>query len=312
MEKGFFCFHICLFACFFSVCDLLFVSLKKDSGIDFSDRLSFIRFKCDFTIMKIVCLEPKIFAGTVESRLQLVEEHAVPSVSACGADLVVFPEFFSTGFYRDFNDPESDENGRTLSWMKSLSVSTGAAVAGSVPVCIGGSVSGTVVNRFYFVDGNRVMHYDKRHVFLGAESEYFSCGDRRVVVDFRGWRILLLLCYDLRFPVWSRVVDGDYDMILCPAQWPASRIEVPVKLAAARAIENQAYCVFCNWSADIRGIECGGHTCAYAPDGKDLTASVREDEHVRSLCFELSLGEVSELRNSFPVSGNADRFTLGR
>lgn len=224
-----------------------------------------------------------------------------------GVDLVVFPEFFSRGFYPGFDRAET-ESGETLQWMMRESMRYGFAMAGSVPVwCADGSKR----NRLYFVDGKEVSYYDKHHIFLGDESDFFTPGDRRVIVPFRGWNILLQLCYDLRFPVWSRVVEADYDMVLNVAQWPAKRVAVTSKLTAARAIENQCCYIFCNSAAVIDGEQEGGCSHIMRPDGNPVVPETEISlDCGKVMIFSVEKEEVTRPRDKFRVWRDADRFEL--
>jgi len=153
------------------------------------------------------------------------------------SDLLILPEMFSTGFYMN---PEeiADRNQETLSWMKSFAQERNTAICGSASI----EENGKFYNRFYFVEANgNYHHYDKRHLFsFSGEDKTYSSGNERVIVNFKGWRILLQVCYDLRFPVFARNND-DYDAILYVANWPETRIDAWKTLLKARAIENQCY-----------------------------------------------------------------------
>ena len=224
-----------------------------------------------------------------------------------GIDIIVFPEFFSTGFHPGFEDFENTEDGVSLSWMKRISVIYDAAVCGSVPVSDGNGK----YNRFYFVYGEKVISsYDKRHIFLGAEAEAFSPGNRRVIVDFRGMRFLLQLCFDLRFPVWSRVVDGDYDAVLNIAQWPGSRVGAAELLVRARAVENQCYYIFCNSASEIAGEQEGGRSHAVSPYGDLLVPEEYSTGSGRMLLFDIDVQLVRKSRKTFKVWASSDRFEL--
>ena len=155
-------------------------------------------------------------------------------------DLIVLPEMFTTGFCVDPSHTADviDDGSAAVAWMRRMAVRYDAAVAGSVAVADGERY----FNRMYFVrpDGC-VEYYDKRHLFaMGGEADHYTAGHRRVVVGWRGVRILLQVCYDLRFPVFARS-RGDYDMIVYAANWPTPRIAVWDTLLRARAIENQCY-----------------------------------------------------------------------
>jgi predicted amidohydrolase len=164
---------------------------------------------------------------------------AVSLWAASGVDLIVLPEMFTTGFVvSPAGVAETNGGVETLTWMLSMAARTGAAVAGSVAV----EEAGRFYNRLFFVrpDGS-YSWYDKRHLFsFAGEDHRYTAGHERVVVEWRGWRILLQTCYDLRFPVFSRN-RGDYDMVLYAASWPTARQAVWDILLRARALENVCY-----------------------------------------------------------------------
>ena len=160
------------------------------------------------------------------------------SAHAQGTDLFVLPEMFSTGFCTSPEGIAESSDSATLQWMKQKAAEHNCAIAGSVSV----EENGKFYNRFYFVhpDGN-VQWYNKKHLFTyGGEDKHYTAGQERVVVNFRGVRFLLEVCYDLRFPVWSRN-RGDYDAAIYVASWPSPRVEAWKALLRARAIENQCY-----------------------------------------------------------------------
>lgn len=218
-----------------------------------------------------------------------------------GADLYVLPEMFSTGFCTFPEGIAEETEGESLRWMKAKAVQTGAAIAGSVAV----HEDGQYRNRFYFVkpDGE-VSWYDKKHLFtFGGEHERFTAGDRRVVVEFKGVRILLEICYDLRFPIWSRN-RGDYDMILYVASWPTVRVCAWKSLLVARAIENQCYVAGVNRvGTDPTNEYCGGsmvidpygNIIASCEDGTESTASA-----------EIDIQALEAFRAKFPVLNDSD------
>ncbi len=153
------------------------------------------------------------------------------------ADIFMLPEMFSTGFYMNADEIADKEN-ETLNWMRDFAQKRNTAVCGSVSI----SENEKFFNRFYFVmpDG-AVRHYDKKHLFsFSGEDKTYSAGTSRTIVEYKGWRILLQICYDLRFPVFSRN-NGDYDAVFYVANWPETRIDAWQTLLKARAIENQAY-----------------------------------------------------------------------
>ena len=248
--------------------------------------------------MKISIIQQDIVWKSIRENIQRADA-AVDA--APGADLYVLPEMFSTGFCTDPEGIAECPDGESLSWMKSKASQTGAAIAGSIAVFD----EGRYYNRFYFVspDGT-VSHYDKKHLFTyGGEHLRFTAGDERVVVEFKGVRILLEVCYDLRFPVWSRN-RGDYDMIMYVASWPAGRVNAWKSLLVARAIENQCYVAGVNrvgsdpsneYTGASMVIDPYGHVIASCEDGKQMTASA-----------DIDIPALDAFRAKFPVLRDSD------
>lgn len=221
--------------------------------------------------------------------------------SAPGADLYVLPEMFPTGFCTVPDGVAEPEGGLVLQWMKDRAARTDAALAGSVAVWH----EGRYYNRFYFVtpDGS-VTWYDKKHLFTyGGEHERFTAGDRRVVTEFRGVRIMLLVCYDLRFPIWSRN-HGDYDMILYVASWPFTRMNAWKSLLVARAIENQCYVAGVNRVGKDPSNEYGGGSMVIDPYGKMIASC--EDGVECSASAEIDIPMLEAFREKFPVLNDSD------
>ena len=220
------------------------------------------------------------------------------------SDVVVLPEMFSTGFTMDSKALAEPMDGITVSWMKAQSRALGSVVCGSLIIEDGG-----YFNRFIWAtpDGE-IQHYDKRHLFrMADEHQFFDAGSERVTVSYMDWRICLSVCYDLRFPVWLRN-QGDYDLLLCVANWPAARALAWQTLLRARAIENQSYCVGVNIvGTDGNGLSYAGDSGVYAPDGEMLV----DADHAEGVTFAtLEPSVLTSLRQGFPVSLDADRFAL--
>ena len=222
-----------------------------------------------------------------------------------GADLYVLPEMFATGFATHPEGVAEPADSETLRWMVRKAAACRAAVAGSLAVEDGGRY----YNRLCFVhpDG-RVETYDKRHLFTySGEHRHYTRGTRRVVVTFRGVRILLQVCYDLRFPVWSRN-RGDYDVALYVASWPVGRIEAWSALLRARAIENQCYVVGVNRVGRDPVAEYSGASVVIDPYGR--TVATCEDHHVSAAEAVLDLERLAGFRQKFPVLEDGDAFEL--
>lgn len=227
--------------------------------------------------------------------------------AARGADLVLLPEMFTTGFSMQPEFLAEQPEGETFKWMREQSRRINAAIAGSYIV----AHDGTYRNRMLWAEpGGKYAFYDKRHLFrMANEHEHYSPGNQQVIINFRGWNILLLVCYDLRFPVWSRNVSQAYDMVLICANWPASRRHAWFTLLAARAIENQCYVVACNRvGTDGQGRDYSGDSAIFDPKGFAITAAKPDAE--QTISAELNLLQLNEFRESFPVHLDADRFAL--
>ena len=218
-----------------------------------------------------------------------------------GSDIYVLPERFSTGFCTNPEGIAESDNSETLQWLKRKAAAIDAAIAGSVAV----TKDGKFYNRFYFVkpDGS-VTHYDKKHLFTyGGEHKRFTAGNERVVVEFRGVRILLEICYDLRFPVWARN-RGDYDMILYVASWPTPRVSAWSALLVARAIENQCYVAGVNRVGNDPACQYCGGSVVIDPYGKTIAACTDNLECEATATIDIEA--LQAFRAKFPVLNDAD------
>ena len=218
------------------------------------------------------------------------------------ADVVVLSEMFQTGFATNPSDAVDD--GRTLKWMLQMANKLDAAIVGSCAVKVGEEYH----NRMYFVKPTgEVEYYDKWHLFsVGGESDSYTRGRERKVVEWRGVRYLLAVCYDLRFPVWSRQ-RGDYDAIIYVAAWPTPRREVWQTLLKARAIENQAYVVGVNRTGDEPTLNYSGDSAVIDYYGK-CVAECGSEECVANV--EIDVDRLNAFRDKFNVSADADEFKL--
>lgn len=181
-------------------------------------------------------------------------------------DLIVLPEMFTTGFSMNAAAVAEKMDGPAVRWMRAKSAQLGAVVAGSLIIEEGGRF----FNRLIWMrpDG-KLLHYDKRHLFtLAKEHETYMAGRDKLIAEWRGWKICPLICYDLRFPVWSRNAE-DYDLLLYVANWPEKRSYHWRQLLIARAIENQAYTVGVNRvGEDGKGLGYTGDTSVIDYSGK--------------------------------------------
>ena len=176
-------------------------------------------------------------------------------------DLIILPEMFTTGFTMSPEAIPAEEGPLSLNWMKTQAKKHNSGIMGSIVY----TEEGKYFNRLFLVtpEGS-VAQYDKRHTFtLAGEDRKYQAGSEKFSFDFMGFRICPMICYDLRFPVWSRNTD-DYDLLVYVANWPEPRIDAWDALLKARAIENMAYCVGVNRvGADENGHQYPGHSAVY-------------------------------------------------
>ena len=233
-----------------------------------------------------------------EHNLQALEQ----MLGGVEADVVVLSEMFPTGFATD--PRKVADSGSVVEWMVALARKMDSAIVGSVAVVVDAEYR----NRMYFVKPTgEVEHYDKHHLFsVGGESKYFTAGTERKVVEWRGVRYLLNICYDLRFPVWCRT-EGDYDVLLFSALWPAPRREVWRTLLRARAIENQAYAVGVNRIGEEPGLKYAGDSAVIDYYGRSV-ADLEAKEGVEVV--ELDMEGLEAFRSKFNVSADADKFEI--
>ena len=224
---------------------------------------------------------------------------------ALPTDLVVLPEMFTTGFCASPEEVAEKNGTETLEWLRDTATTKNAAIAGSIVVEENGKYS----NRMYFVcpDGT-CFQYSKRHLFsFAGEHLKYTAGSERQIVKFRDFRILLQICYDLRFPVFSRNCN-DYDLIIYVANWPVQRIDAWHTLLAARAIENQAYVVGVNRVGSDPAAKYNGGSVLLDYLGKPQAKSQTDSEE--SIIGKADMKLLNDFRQKFPAQHDADGFNL--
>ncbi|SFX19118.1 amidohydrolase [Marinospirillum alkaliphilum] len=254
--------------------------------------------------LRITLIQTELHWQQPETNRRMLTDKLAPL--AGNTDLIILPEMFSTGFSMAPEQLAEPEPGETLRWMQQQAQQTGAAITGSVMV----QDDQGFRNRLYWVtpDG-QVQHYDKRHLFrMASEQEHYVAGQQRLVVNYRGWRILPQVCYDLRFPVFSRN-RGDYDLAIYVANWPESRRHAWRILLQARAIENLSYV------AGVNRVGTDGKGLSYSGDSllADFAGQLLLDHQAGGRFVEtrtLSAEQLNGFRNSFPAWQDADDFSL--
>ncbi len=221
-------------------------------------------------------------------------------------DIIILPEMFTTGFSMQPKDIAEQMDGNTVQWMITTSKKTNAAICGSVII----QEDGKYYNRFLFVHpSGEVNYYNKRHLFtLAGEEKVYTAGEHKLIVNYKGWKICPLVCYDLRFPVWARNVE-DYDILLYVANWPKPRINAWDTLLPARAIENMCYTIGVNRvGVDASRLEYNGHSAAYNCLGEQLINALPGEEDVIS--FTIDKTHISTTRNKLNFLKDKDTFKI--
>ena len=224
-------------------------------------------------------------------------------------DLIILPEMFSTGFTMNSRNIAEENEGETLSWMKKLAKQKKAVITGSVVI----EEEGNFYNRLYWVNpDNSYEIYDKKHLFrMAGENQFYSEGKKRLITEYKRMKFCPLICYDLRFPVWSRNIDQKnqtvYDCLIYVANWPEPRTDAWESLLKARAIENQSFVIGVNRiGKDGNGVTYSGGSRVFDYKGNRLDKFEYHNEQVEIINFDLS--ELQEFREKFPAYLDADRF----
>lgn len=254
--------------------------------------------------MKVIIVQADLIWEKAEAnraRLEQIIRDSKPS----NGDLVVLPEMFSTGFSMNTRSMAETMEGQTVAWMKAMAGAGNYALAGSLII----KDKESYYNRLVIAAGGEILAtYDKGHLFrMEKENNFFTPGSGNVITSYNRFSIKLQICYDLRFPVWSRNVENAYDILLFVANWPESRRHVWNTLLTARAIENQCYVIGVNRvGKDGNGLSYCGDSQIIDPRGRIVTDLEPNKEGTAS--GVLSLQDVLEFRNKFPVWKDADRF----
>lgn len=221
-------------------------------------------------------------------------------------DLIILPEMFTTGFSMAPRAKAEEAAGKTQDWMQELAARHDCAVTGSVMT----RQNGQFFNRLLWVEpSGRVLSYDKKHLFtMAEETRHYTGGKERLIVNWKDWKICPMICYDLRFPVWSRNTALAYDLLLYVANWPAVRTRAWESLLPARAIENSAYVAGVNRvGKDGNQIDYVGQSAVFDPRGEAL---VKLGNHQQVTTIKLDKADLEAYRKKFPVHLDADPFEL--
>jgi predicted amidohydrolase len=256
--------------------------------------------------LKVTIIQTHLFWEDSEKNLK----HLDDKLNSLGVetDIIVLPEMFTTGFTMNPKVLAENHGGIGLQWMIKKAIEKNCVLVGSIAV----TENNLFYNRLYWVmpDG-KYEFYNKRHLFaMGNEHEHYTAGKSKLIIHYKGWKICPLICYDLRFPVWSRNKSNDaYDVLIYVANWPEVRSYVWQHLLISRAIENQAFVIGVNRiGSDGNNMAHSGNSVVLNPKGELLLNTLPHQEVTDSI--NLSYSYIQEFRKLFPVLLDADEFNL--
>lgn len=255
--------------------------------------------------LNIAIIQSQLHWTDIDQNLKMFAKK-IDEINTEEVDLIILPETFTTGFAMQKVEALAESmDGKTVQWLKAQAQDTDAVICGSAMI----KENGNHYNRLLWVspDGS-ISAYDKKHLFrLAYEQNYFTAGQKRETVEINDWKIRLNVCYDLRFPVWCRNFNNEYDVMLFVANWPESRIMHWNNLLKARAVENLSYVIGCN-RIGVDGTKKNhtGDSAVILPDGTTLVHSLKEE----ILYATLSKNKLKVTRNRFQFYKDADEFEL--
>ena len=265
--------------------------------------------------MKIALLQYPIAWADKETNLRLAEERI--AALAGKADVAVLPEMFATGFCTDHPELAETMNGDIIHRLQAAADQSGVAIVSSF-ICLPSPIANTqspiakLVNRGFMIKPHAPIEVqDKRHLYAhGGEDLFFQRAEERRIFEYKGVKILLLVCYDLRFPVWARNQSGsDYDIILVVANWPEVRIQYWDALIAARATENQCYIAAVNMiGTDDKGLNYNGHSIAYDTRLQPIVSFANNEQGTQIAEFDID--KLHHFRQVLPLWKDVDNFEL--
>lgn len=254
--------------------------------------------------LKVTLFQAYLFWENIDKNLQNISLR-LSSIRE-KTDLIILPEMFNTGFTMNAEKNAETMDGKTINWMKQTAFKYDAVITGSLII----KENNHFYNRLIWMRPDGTFEtYDKKHLFtLAKEHETYTAGEKQLIVNLKGWNIMPVICYDLRFPVWLRNTNGKYDLLLAIANWPETRAHHWRSLLPARAIENQSFIIALNrvghdgnelyYSGDSTCLDPSGNVVYYKRDEEDLYT------------FSINKSEVSKIRTAMPFLTDADKFTL--
>ena len=261
--------------------------------------------------LKVVLCQTNISWEDKKENAKHIENKFFNHITPNTVDLILLPEMFLTGFTMKTDEFCEKMDGKTIKWMQKWAKTLNCSIGGSLII----EDNHQYFNRFVMVSEKGVEnYYDKAHLFrMGDENNHFSKGNKRVIIELKGWKILLQVCYDLRFPVFSRnqTINNkkEYNVIVYVANWPKVRSNVWSVLLQARAIENQVYAVGVNRvGLDGNNVEHSGDSAVINPWGQVIYKAIPNQEDIQLI--ELKKSVLQNIEAKFPAFLDADKFIL--
>lgn len=262
------------------------------------------------TDLNITLIQSALHWQSINANLAMFEEKIWQIKEP--TDVIILPEMFNTGFTMEAQAHAEHPNGNTFRWMRQMAAQTKALLIGSIIV----NDQGAFYNRLFWVEpSGEFAYYDKRHLFrMAEEHQHFTMGSKKLIRHWKGWKICPLVCYDLRFPVWSRnmLIDGEpaYDLLIYIANWPEARVAAWSSLLTARAIENLAFVAGVN-RVGVDGNSIAYNGCSTAIDPKGIPLWLQKDgEAIKTI--KLSADDLTGFRQKFPALLDADTFEINQ
>jgi len=257
--------------------------------------------------LKLSLIQTNLHWEDKKANLQMLD-HKLDQIDE--SDIIILPEMFTTGFTNNTKSLSEKMEGETHLWMKRKAKEKSACLCGSFIV----EEEDNFYNRFMWVEPDgKTLYYDKKHLFaMAGEDEFFTAGNKKQIINYKGWKINLQVCYDLRFPVWSRrteEIKDNYDLLIFVASWPKARVHAWSTLLKARAIENMSYCVGVNRvGVDGKGFEYTGASVVLNCLGEELASTDSNTEAI--LTEKISHEHLTKVREKLPFHKDQDQFKL--
>lgn len=257
-------------------------------------------------ILKITLIQPTLYWEDIPKNLELFSSKIAALKEE--TDLIILPEMFSTGFSMNASALAETMDGRAVEWMRATAKQKNCVITGSLII----KENQKFYNRLIWMKPDGSFHqYDKRHLFrLAHEQQTYTPGTQKLIIEYKGWKILPLVCFDLRFPVWSRrTKSSDYDLLIYVANWPERRITAWNQLLIGRAIENQCYVAGVNRIGnDGTDVYHSGESAVINFKGENISGICAHEECVETVSLEKN--PLDDFRKQLPFIEDADEFTI--